>query len=709
MSAPALHGREDALAARAGASADAARDHLFRIQRGDHWCAELESNATITAEYVLLHQALGIDLGPRREEIARYLLSRQKADGSWGIAWNLPGDVSTSVETYLALRLVGLPRDDGRLVRAERFVREAGGIARVRVFTRINLALFGLFPWAAVPAVPPEFALLPAWAPVNIYRLASWARGTMVPLFLIFHHRPVFALPGATPGESALLDHLWLDPSRKLVPYRESLLGQLRAEGLGWRTFFDASDVLMRTYEQLRPVPPLGWLRARALQACERWVLEHQEESGDWGGIFPPMMNGVLALRLAGHALDSDPVRRGLEAIERFGIQDAGGFRIEACQSPVWDSALSLIGLADAGHEGHDPRLARVRRWLERKQILSDRGDWRVYNRRGRPGGWSFEHVNTWYPDVDDTAAVVLAFLKTDPSSRGAATLRRAADWMVSMQNRDGGWAAFDLANDREFLNQVSFSDMDSLCDPSSPDVAGRVLEALGALGDGRHQDACRRGVGYLRRAQEPEGSWYGRWGVNYVYGTSAALNGLARQGVPASDPMVERALRWLGAVQNADGGFGEGLESYADRAAMGRGPSTASQTAWGVMGLLAYLPPSDDRARRGVAWLVERQLTAGPAAGSWEEEEFTGTGFPRHFYLRYHLYRHYFPLMALGRFCAASGVPNTIRRIRPWFRRPRSRRIGESKTPSPLDVCATPCAICNPNASAIPCGVVAE
>ena len=645
------------LAGRARDAATGAQEFLFRVQRGDHWCAELESNTTITAEYVLLRQALGLDLAERREETIRYLFSRQREDGSWGIAHGVPGDVSTAVETYLALRLLGLPVEDERMVRAERFILGAGGIAKVRVFTRINLALFGLFPWDAVPTVPPEVILLPPSSPFNIYRLSSWARSTMVPLFIVFHHRPAFALPGGRSPESGWLDHLWPDPSRKHVPYRPSLAATLLREGPGWKVFFNASDALLRGYDALRHAGPLPRLRQRALRECERWVVEHQEASGDWGGIFPPMLNGVLSLHLAGHALDSGPVRRGLEAIEHFGILDGEGFRIEACQSPVWDSALSLIALADSGQDGRDPRLERVRRWIEGKQILDEHGDWRVYNRRGKPGGWSFEHVNTWYPDVDDTAAVLLAFLKGDPARRDDATLRRGVDWMVSMQNRDGGWAAFDVENDRVFLNQIPFSDMDSLCDPSSPDVTGRVLEALGVLADPRHGGACRRGLAYLRRSQEKEGSWFGRWGVNYVYGTSNVLCGLSRLRVPRTDPMVARALRWLASVQNEDGGFGEGLASYADRSAMGRGPSTASQTAWGVMGLLAYLPPTDEAVARGVAWLVDRQVASGPAAGSWEEEAFTGTGFPRHFYLRYHMYRHYFPLMALGRFCAASGA----------------------------------------------------
>ena len=631
----------------------AAQEYLLRTLRRDHWRAELESNATITAEYVMLQQMLGLPRPPERTEgMVRYLSSRQKADGSWGIARNHAGDVSTTAETYLALRLLGLPVEDERLRRAERYVRAQGGLERVRVFTRINFALFGLFPWEAVPEIPAEAILLPAASPVNIYRLSSWARGTMVPLFIIFHHQPVFALPNGRSRENPWLDHLWLDPGNKNLPYRASFADTLRREGPGWKAFFNGSDGLLQLYARAQGLAPARWLRRAALRRCEQWVLQHQETTGDWAGIFPPMLNGVLALYLQGHALDADPVRRGLEAIEAFGWQDAEGFRVEACQSPVWDSALALIGMVDSGHDPRDERLARVTRWIESKQITEEYGDWKVYNPRGEPGGWSFEYANSWYPDVDDTAAVVLALLKQDPASRDRAVVRRGIDWMLSMQNRDGGWAAFDIDNDREFLNQIPFSDMDSLCDPSSPDVAGRVLEALGLLDDPRHQAACRRGLEYLRRTQEPQGSWFGRWGVNYVYGTSNVLNGLARMGVPASDPMVARALDWMLSLQNGDGGFGEGLESYSDKALMGVGPSTASQTAWGLMGLLAYLPPEHAAVERGVAWLTERQLRAGEAAGSWAEEEFTGTGFPRHFYLRYHLYRHYFPLMALGRYC---------------------------------------------------------
>jgi squalene-hopene/tetraprenyl-beta-curcumene cyclase len=649
--------RLDALGGAARGAADAAVAYLARTQRDDHWRGELESNVTITAEYVLLCQALGIDLSARRERIVRYLASRQQADGSWGIATGLPGDVSTTAETYLALRLLGVEEEDPRLLSAERFILAAGGLEKMRVFTRINLALFGLFPWDAVPSVPPEFMLLPPGFFVNAYRLASWARSTMVPLFVLFHHRPVYALPNGRLEENPYLDHLWRDPSRKRIPYRESVARTLLRHGPGWKAFFNAADALLRAHERVRRLPGLTALRSRALAECERWILERQETTGDWAGIFPPMLNGVLALVAAGHALDAEPVRRGLAAIEAFGWDDGEGFRIEACQSPVWDTILALVGLVDAGVDPADPGLVAARRWIAARQITeAGRGDWRVYNPEGPPGGFAFEYANSWYPDVDDTAAIVIGFLKQDPASRDSDVVRRAVAWMLSMQNRDGGWAAFDVGNDRVFLNDIPFSDMDSLCDPSSPDVAGRVLEALGILDDPALADACARGVAYLRKAQEPEGSWYGRWGVNYVYGTSNVLNALVRQKIPASDPMVARGLAWLESVQNPDGGWGESLVSYSDRSAMGKGESTASQTAWGVMGLLAYRGADDPAVRRGIEWLVERQLGEGPEAGSWREDAFTGTGFPRHFYLRYHMYRHYFPLMALGRFAAAAG-----------------------------------------------------
>jgi squalene-hopene/tetraprenyl-beta-curcumene cyclase len=689
-----------------------ARDYLFSVQHKDaHWCAELESNVTITSEYVFMCQALGLEFdSAKRENIVKFLVGLQKKDGSFGIADLAAGDISTTAETYLALRILGVSEDSPVLKAAQKYILSEGGLREVRIFTRIFFAMFGLMPWKAIPAIPPEFVFMPSKVPVNIYRLSSWARGTMVPLFIIAHYRPVYALPNGKHENNPLLDHLWkrtgslpksgpLDSKDKEIPYSSSLTKVLLEHGLSWRTVFTAADSLLRLYERGK----VDRLRELALNRCEKWVLDHQEPGGDWAGIFPPMINGVLALTLRGYPLDSDPVKKGIEAIERFGWIDQTGFRIQACVSPVWDTALSTVALCDSTHsEVHsksDPRLKRAMDWIMNEQILVDYGDWKVYNPKAPSGGWAFEYANTWYPDVDDTAAVLLALLKQDAGKISTMTIERGMDWVLSMQNEDGGWAAFDVDNDRLYLNEIPFSDMDSLCDTSSPDVTGRVLEAIGLyrslVSEHSQEDAenvqgrlekvkysVQRGIEYLRKTQESQGSWFGRWGVNYVYGTSHALCGLSRAGVPATESMIKRALGWLKDVQHADGAWGEGLESYADKKLMGQGPSCASQSAWGLMGLLAYLPATSSHVQAGARWLVNNRKPAssedvdrhfsrvystakdfkptdadsiskpGQLTGcTWRERQFTGTGFPNHFFLRYHFYRHYFPMMALGRY----------------------------------------------------------
>jgi squalene-hopene/tetraprenyl-beta-curcumene cyclase len=667
------------IAARAAAAARQGAEFLFSMQREEgHWCAELESNPTITAEYVYLCQILGLDYAGKRDAIIQYFLNCQNRDGGWGIARCWDGDISTTVEVYLALRILGLEIDQAEMKMAEAYIRAHGGLEEVRIFTRIFLAMFGLSPWTSIPAIPPETMLLPPQSPVNIYSLASWARGTMVPLFIIFHHQPVYALPNGRSPTNDWLDHLWLDPRDKAIPYSSPLYRMVLKRPVSWQSFFGATDLFLKFYEKAR----FGPLRKKALGDCVKWILDRQEKSGDWAGIFPPMLNSVIALSLQGYGLDSGPIAKGVQAIRNFSWEDADGYRIQACVSPVWDTVLANISLIDANVKPRDPRLKKAADWVLGHQIRVEHGDWKVYRPKLISGGWAFEYSNTWYPDVDDTAAVILSLLKQDPACAHGEPIRRAIEWTLGMQNRDGGWAAFDVNNDKLFLNQIPFSDMDSLCDPSSPDVTGRVLEAFGlllevapgaALPSGLRrplEEACRQGIEYLRKTQEVPGSWFGRWGVNYVYGTSNVLCGLARVKVPASDPMVERALRWLKHVQCHDGGWGESLASYSDLKWMGKGESTPSQTAWGLMGLLAYPTATlrDDKViEDGVRWLVDRQVpaTASEAleggvplpmarGATWNEPQFTGTGFPNHFYLRYHLYRHYFPMMALGRYLAS-------------------------------------------------------
>ncbi|OQE42414.1 hypothetical protein PENCOP_c004G02739 [Penicillium coprophilum] len=635
-------------------------DYALDLVHSDgHWYGEMNSNVTITAEYIFLRQALGLDLKADSAAYCHYLLSQQNSDGSWGLAPEYPGDVSTSTEAYLALKILGISQHVPAMQRARAFVLEAGGIARVRVFTRIFLATFGLFPWDAVPELPVELMLLPSICPINIYKFASWARGTIAPLLIICHHQPVYSLPkgkDSLPNEkNDYLDELWLDCTNKNVPYGLPLW-DLMSQGEFTGLAFGVLDKVLSQLNGLRSVP---LLRAYARKQCMKWILERQEKSGDWAGIFPPMHASMYAFTLEGYKLEDDPVRLGFQALERFAWEDENGKRIQACVSPVWDTALMTIGLCDA-MSPNKQTIDQALKWIRARQLLEPRGDWRVYRPRLIPGGFSFEYENSWYPDVDDTAAIILAQVKHDTGSIGSDSVIAAATWILGMQNPDGGWAAFDVENDKQFLNKIPFSDMDSLCDTSCADITGRILEAFGLMmkypaKTGANpllptlRAACARGVHYLASTQETNGSWFGRWGCNYIYGTSHALCGLAYFGEEGLARVIQPALQWLKSRQNEDGGWGESLLSYRspDR---GTQASTPSQTAWALMGLLSHLPITDDAIERGIRYLVSSQRPE-KGGSSWPQAVYTGTGFPNHFYLGYDYYRHYFPMMALGRY----------------------------------------------------------
>lgn len=627
-----------------------------------HWYGELKTNATITAEYVMLYQALGFEkyLCRDREALCQWLLSDQNADGSWGIAPDYPGDVSTTTEAYLALKILGVSTEALAMQRACAFVKSVGGVARVRIFTRIYLATFGLFPWSAVPELTAELILMPSWAPVNIYNLSSWARSATVPLLILSHHQPIYGLPNGRSADNDFLDELWCDPTHKRVLYTEPLVNLLKTDKVA--LMFTIMDKIIGQLGGLRYFP----LRGYARRLCVKWILEHQEPAGDWAGIFPPMHLGILALRLEGFCMTDSCIVRGLEAIERFAWQDQeGGKRMQACVSPVWDTVLMSIGLCDAGLPGNDERLIRAVKWIKDHQLVGPEGDWRIYQPHITSGGFSFEYYNSWYPDVDDTAAAVLAFLKQDPTSASSIHVTRAVEWILGMQNKDGGWAGFDYENNKLFLNKIPFSDMDSLLDPSTPDVAGRILEAFGLLRNAsthvrisgqllKQVDlASQRAIKYLVSTQERNGSWFGRWATNYIFGTSNAICGLVyyTDSNPEVQPPIEHAIKWLKLVQNTDGGFGEVLDSYKDPTLAGHGKSTASQTAWGAMGLLARLPPGDEAVSKSIAYLLSTQTDKRGTGATWPEREYTGTGFPNHFYCGYSYYRHYYPMMALGRY----------------------------------------------------------
>ncbi|KAE8353765.1 terpenoid cyclases/protein prenyltransferase alpha-alpha toroid [Aspergillus coremiiformis] len=630
--------------------------YAWNIFSERHWCGELQSNVTVTAEHIFFLYIIK-EMIPTHEgeQYRRWLLSQQNTDGSWGIAPNHPGDISTSAEAYLALKILGMSKDSYELMRARKFITAVGGLAKMRMFTRVFFAEFGLVPWDSVPQLPAEFILVPSQLPINIYKLASWARSNVVPLLIIAHHRSVYALPNGRSDENCFLDELWLDPSNKRLPYGpSSLLDPVEL------TFYILDRVLYYL-GGLRSSPTRRYARRR----CVDWILERQEKAGDWAGIIPPMHAGIKALLLEGYAVTDAPIRLGLEAIERFVWQDDQGQRVQSCVSPVWDTVLMVRALRDADIQ--DDRLHQVMQWTENNQHRGPEGDWCIYRPHIPPGGFAFEYHNTWYPDIDDTAAAILAFLAHDPAYASSEVVHRAVLWICSMQNSDGGWAAFDHENNNLFLNKIPFSDMSSLCDPSTPDVTGRVLESLGMLRDlsfrKKHHVpdcllhtvdvACKRAVPYLQRTQEPTGAWYGRWGVNYIYGTCLVLCGLQYflAEYPQIVQMASAGVRWLQQVQNADGGWGESVLSYREPWRAGCGPSTPSQTAWALMGLLAVHEPDNPSVHRGISHLLRTQTDLRQDGASWPETEFTGTGFPNHFYISYTLYRHYFPIMALGRF----------------------------------------------------------
>ena len=637
----------------------AARYAFDRMKSDGHWCGELLSNVTITAEHVFFCQAVGVDLSADGEAYKKYLLFQQSRDGSWSIAPDYPGDVSTSTEAYLALKILGVSAGTLEMQRARDFIVRAGGVAKVRVISRVYFAQFGLFPWKAIPQLPVEFIFLPSQLPLNMYTLSSWARSLIIPLLIIRHHQPIHALPNGMSASNDFIDELWLDANDKMVPYGPTLLELWRNDTLGY--VFGVLDRVLSGLGGLRHFP----LRSFARRQCVNWILGHQEDAGDWAGIMPPMHAGIQALLLEGFEIGDPRIRRGLSAIETFAWQDENGKRIQACISPVWDTVLMTRGLCDAGTDKNDERLQRAVEWCKARQQLGPEGDWRIYSPNTVSGGFAFEYHNSWYPDVDDTAAAILAFVSQSHQSVNSSCVGRAAEWILGMQNSDGGWAAFDVNNDKLFLNKIPFCDMNNLCDPSSADVTGRILEAFGLMTHvsyheymdpnllNRITNASDRAISYLAQTQEPDGSWYGRWGVNYIYGTSNVICGLVyfSKDRRLVQGLIDSAIDWLKRSQNAEGGWGEGLDSYQDPARAGRGPSTPSQTAWALMGLLTQLGPGDDGVKQGVAHLIRSQTEYKGEGASWPEKQYTATGFPEHFYLSYTLYRHYFPMMALGRY----------------------------------------------------------
>ena len=646
--------------------------HAALVWLDDHqepegfWVGMIETNSAIEAEWLLASHILGVKL-PIEDGVIRALLQRQRPDGSWETYPGAPaGDINSTVEVYVALRVKGFDPSRAEMVRARDWILRNGGLRKVRVFTRYWLAMLGVWPWQATPNLPPEIIRLPLWFPFNIYNFAQWARATLLPLAVISARRPVFSSP------CGRLDELFPDGYDNF----DFFIAGKKARLLSLEWLFLKIDRLLHLLQNARLTPG----RETAIKLCLEWILKHQDADGAWGGIQPPWIYALIALRTEGYAVDHPVLAKGVSTLsDHWSYERNGATHIQASKSPVWDTMLSLLAMQEAGCPPQKSRSMRAALdWILQKQVLWP-GDWSVKVKNVAAGGWAFERANLYYPDIDDTAVALLMLGKVRNGVDGAlrqrveAAIERALAWTLAMQSRNGGWGAFDKDNDKEIISKIPFCNFGEALDPPSVDVTGHVLEALAVLGRRKSDPAVAKALAFIRSEQEKDGSWFGRWGVNYIYGTAAVLPALQAIGEDMGAAYVKRAADWIAGKQNADGGWGESCASYMDPLLRGKGPSTPSQTAWALMALLAVENPDYTAAiRKGVDFLVKTQ----DENGTWDERYYTGTGFPgynvgarldhdaadlrerlqqgpelsRAFLLGYNMYRHYFPLLALGR-----------------------------------------------------------
>jgi squalene-hopene/tetraprenyl-beta-curcumene cyclase len=609
---------------------------LARQYDEGHWVGELEGDTILESEYVLLLAFLGLERDPVCAAMALYIRDHQLADGGWSIYPGGPTDLSASVKAYLALKLAGADPDEPAMARARRAILDAGGAGECNSFTRFYLALLGQISYDDCPCVPPELVLVPPWLNFSLSAMSAWTRTIVVPLSIMSFYKPVRRL-GPELGIAEL--------------FRGDRPAQHRpgAGRFTWTNFFLGMD---RTLKWLDRRLPAAW-RKPGVGAAHRWMLEHCEKTDGLGAIFPPMVYSIIALKCLGYETDSPEVQWALGQLRGLQIAQDDRVRVQPCLSPVWDTAIATICLADAGVPTDHAAWARAIEWLLSKEVRHP-GDWQIRRKGVEPTGWHFQFQNAFYPDLDDTAMVLLA-LERSPLAREpavAAALLRGVDWLLSMQNRDGGWAAYDVDIDNQVLTKLPFADHNAMLDPSCADITARVIELLGTLGYSGSHPSIARALDYLFRTQEPEGCWYGRWGVNYIYGTWQVLQGLRTIDFPMDHAAMQKAAAWLERAQQKDGSWGETCKSYDEPALKGTGEPTPSQTAWATLGLIAAGRARSQAVERGIEYLIQTQLVD----GSWEETSFTGTGFPRVFYLRYHYYRVYFPLMAIARYQTARG-----------------------------------------------------
>ncbi len=610
-------------------------DYLLSKQSEEGWwMGELEGNTALESEYILLMRFLGRGDENKLAKAAAYIRSKQMEDGGWPLFPGGPADPSATIMAYFALKLTGATADEPDMVKAQRVIEKAGGVGAANGHVRLYLAALGQIPWSSVPAAPPEMLLLPKWSYLNIYAISSWSRTLLVPLSIIRACKPVTEVDG-----SQGISELFGPTGRRRIP-----LGGRRSP-ISWRNFFLAVDKIITAAERMRLLP----LRKRAIAKAEQWILEHSEHSSGLGAAFTPMAYALIALRALGYS-DSHPrVRRTYAELARLEIEEKDSLRLQPCMSPVWDTAMAVNTLSEADLGPNHPAMIKAAQWLVNQEI-GIRGDWAVKRPQLEPGGWCSEWKNDFYPDIDDTAMVLMALEKTADVPGKADACRRGLTWLLGMQGSDGGWASCDMDNNRRIFESMPYADQCAMLDPSTSDISGRVLEMLSFYGIGLGSRAARRGLDFLTKQQERDGSWYGRWGVNYIHGTWQAIRGMTRIGIPAADPAVRRGANWLISMQNTDGGWGESCMSYYDPTFKSKSASTASQTAWALMGLICAGRTNSEVVRRGVEYLLSSQNED----GTWEEDGWTECRFPRVLFFRHHLYRHAFPLMALGMYSRA-------------------------------------------------------
>ncbi|MGZ4859042.1 MAG: squalene--hopene cyclase [Candidatus Angelobacter sp.] len=635
-----LFGKIDDMLERVSFGIEKARDYLFTQQHEDgYWCGELEADTTLESDYIAIHTLLGTGNPGRMQRAVPEIIRHQNADGGWPIYTGGPSNISASVKAYFALKLMGYKQDHPVLERARTRILELGGATECNTFTKIYLCFLGQYDWEAVPAIPPEIVLFPNWFWFNLYEISSWSRAILVPLSVAFARKPFKKVP-AEMG----IDELFVGGR-----HGNHLHLKWAAKKISWRNFFLVLNRVVHFCERFH-IRPLRYL---ALKKAERWMLERFEKSDGLGAIYPGILNSIVALRCLGYSTDDPQVIRALSEFEKLGIEEPGvpdhmepTFRMQPCMSPVWDTAYAIFALGESGVPKDDPRMLKAADWILSKEVRT-KGDWAVKVPNVEPGGWYFEFNNEFYPDVDDSAMVLLGLDKVEnPRERYQHEVcQRAIDWIFAMQCKNGGWASFDKDNTRMVFQNIPFADHNAMLDPPTVDITGRVLEMLAAYGISGDDKRVKKAIKFILSEQEPDGSWFGRWGVNYIYGTMLVLRGLQAVGVDHHEPYVQQGAEWLRMVQNSDGGWGESCGSYDDATTRGIGPSTPSQTAWAIMGLLAAGDTRSESVQRGILYLLETQRPD----GHWDEDQYTGTGFPRVFYLAYHLYRDYFPLVALS------------------------------------------------------------